>query len=281
MTYFFTGPGWAGTVPKGMTHISFPTRYMVVLGRTYAQDTNEDLERVNALQAQYKVMPLSAYGKPYTFVAPPVDPDPGFSMTEKPQAAILALGTTGYFNLMTKLMGGAAPPAPEDAPMLARIAKIGIVPGEPFDPGKLDPAVQAALKNVPQLALEKMPAAWSTIGKNINGWQVTLVGGRYGTNYLERGAWATTGWPSQLPAVSLYPTTLRRRTEAGWREQIHDDLLQRAIAAGQTVGVLVDHDVHDRQWPLVLPQSVEQTDGEPTGQAEVQPRRIAHALFPA
>ena len=52
-------------------------------------------------------------------------------MTEKPQAAILALGTTGYFNLMTRLMAGSAPPAPEDAPMLARMAKIGIVPDEP------------------------------------------------------------------------------------------------------------------------------------------------------
>ena len=196
MTYLFTGPGWAGTVPDGMTHISFPTRYMVVLGRTYAQDTKEDLEKVNALQAQFKVMPLSAYGKPYTFVAPPVDPTPGFSMTEAPQEAIKDLGTAGYFNPMTKLMGGAAPPAPEDAPMLARIAKIGVVPGEPFDPGKLDSAVQAALKDVPKLALKRTTAAWEALGKDVNGWRVTLVGGNYGTNYLERGAWATRGWPS-------------------------------------------------------------------------------------
>jgi hypothetical protein len=209
MTYLFTGPGWTGTVPAGMTHISFPTRYLVILGRTYAQDTEEDLAKVHALQAQYKVMPLSAYGKPYTFKAPPVDPNPGFSMTEAPQEAILALGTTGYFNLMTKLMGGAAPPEPEDAPMLARMAKIGIVPGQVFDPSKLDPAVQAALKDedVPGMALERMIAAWESLGKEVNGWRVTTAGGRYGTNYLERGAWALRGWPSQLPNVSVYPTT--------------------------------------------------------------------------
>ena len=52
MTYLFTGPGWKGTVPKGMTHISFPTRYMVILGRTYALNTPEDLAKVHALQAQ-------------------------------------------------------------------------------------------------------------------------------------------------------------------------------------------------------------------------------------
>ena len=207
MTYLFTGPGWKGTVPAGMTHISFPTRYMVVLGRTYAQDSEEDLAKVNALQAQYKVMPLSAYGKPYKFVAPPVNPDPGFSMTDAPQKAIAALGTTGYFNLMTKLMGADAPPSLEDAPMLARMAKIGIVPGQPFDPSKLDPAVQAALKDVPEEGVRRATAKWESLGKDVNGWRVTTVGGRYGTDYLQRGAWATRGWPSQLPNVSLYPTT--------------------------------------------------------------------------
>jgi hypothetical protein len=207
MTYLFTGPGWQGKVPEGMTHISFPTRYMVILGRTYALDTKKDLAQVHALQAQYKVVPLSAYGKPYRFKAPPVNANPGFSLTEAPQKAIAALGTTGYFNLMARLMGSAAPPAPEDAPILARMAKIGIVPGKPFDPSRLAPAVQAALKEVPETAVKRMAATWESLGKDVNGWRVTTVGGRYGTNYLERGAWAARGWPSQLPKVSVFPTT--------------------------------------------------------------------------
>jgi hypothetical protein len=33
------------------------------------------------------------------------------------------------------------PPTAEDAPMVAKLAKIGIVPGQDFDPSKLDPAV--------------------------------------------------------------------------------------------------------------------------------------------
>lgn len=205
MTYLFTGPGWKGTVPAGMTQISFPTRYMVIVGRTYAQGTKKDLAKVHTLQAQYQVRPLSAYGKPYEFKAPPVNPNPGFSMTEAPQAVILALGTTGYFNLMTRLMGSVAPPAPEDAPMLARLAKMGIVPGQPFDPGKLDPAVQAALQEVPAVALKRITDEWESLGKDVNGWRVKLTGGRYGTNYLERAAWAAMGWPSQLPNVSIFP----------------------------------------------------------------------------
>jgi hypothetical protein len=52
-----------------MKHFPIATRYMVILGRTYA-------DAVNELQAQYKITPLSAWGKPYTPVAPPVNTYP-------------------------------------------------------------------------------------------------------------------------------------------------------------------------------------------------------------
>src|SRR5499433_1588212 len=95
--YLITGPGWKGQVPADMKHIPVATRYLVILGRTDADATEKDYEAVNALQAQYKITPFSAWGKPFTYTAPPVDPNPGFSMTEKPQAAILAMGTASYF----------------------------------------------------------------------------------------------------------------------------------------------------------------------------------------
>ena len=71
---------------------------------------------------------------------------------------------------MAKLMGGDAPPAAGDAPMLARMAKIGIVPGKPFEMGKLDPAVQAALKNIPQARSEEDRAPTRTEWARCNGW---------------------------------------------------------------------------------------------------------------
>ena len=43
-----------------MTQIKSPTRYMLILGRTYADGTEADYEAVNALQAQYDLRPLSA-----------------------------------------------------------------------------------------------------------------------------------------------------------------------------------------------------------------------------
>ena len=43
----------------------------------------------------------------------------------------------------------------EDAPMLTRMASIGIVPGQPFDMTKLDPAVEAALKDINSAAMKQ------------------------------------------------------------------------------------------------------------------------------
>jgi hypothetical protein len=63
--YLLTGPDWKGEVPARMKHIPVATRYMVILGRTYADGTEKDYEAVNALQAQYKITPLSSWGKDY------------------------------------------------------------------------------------------------------------------------------------------------------------------------------------------------------------------------
>jgi hypothetical protein len=206
-SYLITGPGWNGAVPAGLKQIKSATRYMVILGRTYANGTEKDYNAVNALQAQYKIVPLSAYGKPYTYQAPPVNPNPGFSMTDSPQKVINAMDTSAYFNLMAKLMGEAAPPAPEDGPMLARIAKIGLVPGQPFDISKLDPAVQTVLKDTNKSAMKVIEENKDSMGATVNGWVITTNLGVYGTNYTKRAVVAAYGWPANRQEDAVYPYT--------------------------------------------------------------------------
>ena len=206
--YLLTTPDWKGAVPAGMKHLVIPTRYMVILGRTYADGSDADYKAVNALQAQYKITPLSAWGKPYTPKAPAVDPNPGISMTDKPQAVILAMGTEGYFNWLSKRMCDAAPAAPADAPALARFAKIGFVPCKPFSLSSLDPAVQAALKDLPKTALNKIGANQKSLGSVVNGWIITKGLGVYGTDYLKRAVVAAFGWPANLQEDAVYPYTL-------------------------------------------------------------------------
>jgi hypothetical protein len=205
--YLLTGPDWKGEVPKGMKHIPVATRYMVILGRTYANGTEADYQAVNALQAQYKITPLASWGKPFTPTAPPVNPNPGFSMTAKPQEAILAMGTKGYFDLMTKLMCKNAPAYAADAPALARFAKIGIEPCKPFALDKLDPAVEAALEDLPKKALAKIGANQSSMGKTVDGWLITKGLGVYGTDYMKRAVVAAFGWPANLQDDAVYPYT--------------------------------------------------------------------------
>lgn len=204
-----TGPDWKGEVPKGMTHISVATRYMVILGRTYADGSEADYQAANALQAQYKITPLSAWGKPFTPKAPAVDPNPGISMTEDPQSVILAMGTEGYFNWMSKAMCESAPAYAADKPALERFAKIGFVPCKPFSLGQLDAQTQAALKDLPQAALKKVGAnREQSMGKLVDGWSITKGLGVYGTDYMKRAVVAAFGWPANLQADAVYPYTL-------------------------------------------------------------------------
>ena len=64
------------------------------------------------------------------------------------------MDATAYFTLFAQLLK-TNPPTAEDAPMVATLAKIGIVPGQDFDASKLDPAVVKGLAEVPKPAQRK------------------------------------------------------------------------------------------------------------------------------
>ncbi len=203
--FLITGPGWSGSVPAGMTEIKSPTRYLVILGRIYADGSDADYRIVNALQDQLKLVPLSAFGRDFTYRAPAVDPNPGFNMTDKPQTVILNMSAEEYFTRLARLMGSSAPPAAEDAPMLARMAQIGIVPGQAFDPAKLDAKTRDALKDLPRRALAQIEANKNSVGSTVNGWIMSKDLGRFGTDYMKRAVVAGFGWPSNLQEDAVYP----------------------------------------------------------------------------
>src|SRR5438105_3024181 len=67
-TYVITGPGWHGKAKllDGQKELKSPTNMVWIVGRTYCTGTKKDYAEVHAIQDKYTVMPLSAYGKPYT-----------------------------------------------------------------------------------------------------------------------------------------------------------------------------------------------------------------------
>ena len=202
--YAITGPGWKGKLPAGVKEYKSPTSIVWVLGRIYCTGTPEDYAKVHKMQNEISIVPLSSFGKPYT--PPPGTVDPDIDMKTPVREQVNALDTAAYFNLLAMLMKD-NPPAKADATMVAKMAKLGIVPGAPFDFRKLDPAVQEVLKDVPKEGFEKIMAHFKSAGKDINGWIFTTKTGLYGTDYLQRALITAIGLGANRPQDAVYPTS--------------------------------------------------------------------------
>ena len=125
-------------------------------------------------------------------------------MNTPPRDQVNALSGKDYFTLLASLLK-ANPPARADAPMLAKLAQLGIVPGKAFDPSKLDPQLAAAIDRAPKDGLATIEQAIPKVGQNVNGWQVMKTGD-YGTDYLFRAAIAFAGLGANLAKDAIYPT---------------------------------------------------------------------------
>ena len=202
--YAITGPGWSGTLPDGVTEYKSPTNMVWIIGRIYCTGTPADYKAVHAMQDELSLVPLSAYGKPYS--PPPGTVDPSVDMKTPVRDQVNALDVAAYFNLMAQLMKD-NPPTAEDAPIVARIAKIGIVPGQPFDLTKLSPAAQQALKAVPNAGVGKIMGYFKDAGKQENGWAFFTKTGIYGTDYLDRAFITAVGLGANRQLDAVYPTS--------------------------------------------------------------------------
>ncbi len=200
--YAITGPGWSGTLPKDVTEYKSSTGLVWILGRIYCTGTPEDYAKVHALQDKFSVVPLSSYGKPYT--PPLAKVDANLDMKTPTVAQVQALSVDDYFSYLAQLLK-TNPPTAQDAPIFARMAKIGLVPGQDFDPSKLRPSDEEALKAVPKLGLMRMVKRVQE-QQPVNGWLVFGSDvGNWGTDNLLRAttAWLGPGW--NLPADAVYP----------------------------------------------------------------------------
>ena len=206
--YAITGPGWKGTLPAGITEYKSPTSIVWILGRIYCTGTPEDYKAVHALQDQVSAVPLSSWGRPYT--PPPGKVDPAIDMKQPPRDQVNAMDGVAYFKLFAELMK-ANPPAAEDAPMLARLARIGIVPGQDFDASKLDPAVVKGINAAPKPAQEKISNLKEAIvaghAKLEHGWMFFPQTGVYGTGYRNRALITWYGLGANRIQDAVYPTS--------------------------------------------------------------------------
>jgi hypothetical protein len=200
--FAITGPGWKGTLPPGIkVEYKSPTNIVWVLGRTYSTGTPDDYAAVNAIQAEYKLTPLSAWGKAYT--PPPGVVNPAWDTKDPVRDQVDSMDGATYFRLLAEVMK-TNPPAAADAPMVATMAKIGIVPGQDFDPAKLNPTASAAVQAAPRPAQAAIMGLLKEVALT-NGWSVFTKLGLYGTEYRLRALVTAIGLGANRPQDAIYP----------------------------------------------------------------------------
>lgn len=180
--YLVVGPQWKGKIPKGFKRVfRSETQILGVLGRTQLNGA-DDVDAVKAIQAGYKLTPLSAFlGKP----APPAPPALDFPPYDKARASSHDFIT--YLNFFLSL---ALPPHPSEVALRKRFETIGIGPGREWDASKVDPDTLAAIDaGVAQAQTELKSAIDRTHSSN------GLFGSRkaLGQNYLNRDVAAAMG----------------------------------------------------------------------------------------
>lgn len=111
-------------MPAGVTEYKSPTGMVWLLGRIYCTGTPEDYKAVHAIQDQMTAVPLSSYGKPST--PAPGTVDPAIDTKTGVREQLNAMDGASYFKMFAQLLK-ANPPSADDVPMVAKLAKIGVV----------------------------------------------------------------------------------------------------------------------------------------------------------
>jgi hypothetical protein len=207
--YAVVPPGWSGALPAGVVRIDAPTPYVWIIGRTKT-DGPADYDAVHAIQAGYKITPMSGWGKPAVPAVGTVDPS--IDMKTPPKITVDTMPASKFFAYAAEILR-LQPPHITDQPILAQMQRIGIERGKSFDIDKVDPAIKAGLETAPADALKLMAWKASSLARIANGWSMnTDTMGVYGNYYLKRAIITQLGLGANLPEDAIYPLNLADET---------------------------------------------------------------------
>ncbi|GAA4876799.1 DUF1254 domain-containing protein [Pseudonocardia benzenivorans] len=196
-------PGWSGQLPAGVRRYEAPTPWVWVIGRTEASPAT--YAAVHEFQAGMTITPLSAWGGAAPTVTGEIDPS--VDDETPPLRQVFALDAAAFFGRAAELIAE-HPPHQADYPILDRLARIGFVPGEPFDLAAADPAVRAALQDVTPEARKRISDEQSRLAKPDDGWVILRSGmGTYGSDFLRRACVELIGLGANLAEDAIYPVT--------------------------------------------------------------------------
>ncbi len=200
--FVISGPGWNGSLPAGTEEIKSPTDLVMISAKIYCDGSTEDIQQAGKLQEKYKLIPLNSFGKDY--IPPSGMIDPSVKMNSFAREQVYTMKIDAYFNLLAELMKD-NPPAAADKTILSQMARIGLVPGQPFNLSQLDTAAARALSKIPLTATRNILSSVGQLGKSENGWLFIPVRGNYNTNYLLRALVTETGLGTYFPQDLIFP----------------------------------------------------------------------------
>jgi hypothetical protein len=175
-----------------------------MIGRTQTNGKS-DYDAVHKFQDGLTAVPLSGYGKPYTPPKGAVDPKQDMAAPVEQVAKMDAAAFFARFAEVTR----ENPPHANDYPVLARMRRLGLEPGKPFDLAAASPQARQALEKAPGLAQKLIVEQLTRAGTRVGNWQmITPPVGTYGTDYVRRAVIAFGGLGANVSEDAIYPTTL-------------------------------------------------------------------------
>lgn len=202
--FIFTGVGFDGEIPEGMTRIEYPTSMGWIIIRTICFDKSDEAN-VHAIQALMKTYTLSQLESDKT------DEYPDGTYDEKnnfvPSEHVMKLSMQEYFDRANALMKENSP-TQADAPMMAEIAKINVGPNLEFDSSvfgdNADEIWQTLVAEIVETTTKQSVkfftknGNWSYMGKPI---------AEFGTEYAYRAFISVFGLGANPVSVAVYPKT--------------------------------------------------------------------------
>jgi hypothetical protein len=212
--YLIAGPDWHGTVPAGinLNVLAMRTNLAWIAGRNFTTGDPDDVKIATGIQAQFTLVPLSSYRQPYT---PPVNPvNPDVDMKTPPIDQVTNMSAATFFgSLATLWMHN--PPQSVDGDILAKLAEVGLVPGQPYDLSKQPRAVQLGMNAGARAAYAYLSSdlALLRIHRPANGWTLSVgFDGEWGTKYFARAVAAYRGLGTNAEQDAVYGYANRDHT---------------------------------------------------------------------
>lgn len=176
--YLFVGPGYKGEIPEGEFSDVFrsESEFVTIIGRTQLKG-KDDLANVLQIQKGYKLQTLSEFEGREPIPAAPINWVP-LNPEEFSDARFIK-----YVNFYLTMM---QPFHYEDLDAFDRFAKIGIVPGKPFDAANYSPEVLEAINKGVSAGIRDIQEKAGNIAQRVNGWNMMDA---FGPREFFKGDW--------------------------------------------------------------------------------------------